>query len=126
MSALSGESNGDIVYKNILSILKNGCLYIGGTVSDYYGRKLNMSNFGLMPDEVRINNAKIVMANDGKVWMDFHNLYAIDQNGNLTDTSLWDLLEQLSNGISSIGSGGASTDTSGLAEGYYLIDPIKD
>ena len=66
------------------------------------------------------------MANDGKVWMDFHNLYAIDQNGNLTNTSLWDLLEQLSNGISSIGGGGASTDTSGLAEGYYLIDPIKD
>lgn len=126
MSALSGESNGDIVYKNILSILKNGCLYIGGTVSDYYGRKLNMSSFGLMPDEVRINNAKIVMANDGKVWMDFHNLYAIDQNGNLTDTSLWDLLEQLSNGISSISGGGASTDTSGLTEGYYLIDPIKD
>lgn len=125
MTALSGENSSGIVYKNILSILKNGCLYIGGTVSDYYGRKLTMSSFGLMPDEVRINDAKIVMANDGKVWMDFHNLYAIDQNGNLTDTSLWDLLEQLSNGITS-GSGSSSTSTSGLAEGYYLIDPIKD
>lgn len=126
MTALSGESENNTVYKNILSILKNGCLYIGGTVSDFYGRKLEMSSFGLMPDEVRINDAKIVMANDGKVWMDFHNLYAIDENGNLTDTSLWDLLEQLSSGITSIGSSITGSTETGLPEGYYLIDPIAD
>ena len=85
-----------------------------------------MSSFGLMPDEVRINDAKIVMANDGKVWMDFHNLYAIDENGNLTDTSLWDLLEQLSSGITSIGSSITGSTETGLPEGYYLIDPIAD
>lgn len=128
MTALSGENEGDVIYHNILSVLKNGCLYIGGTISDFYGRKLEMSSFGLMPDEVRINDAKIVMSNDGKVWMDFRNLFAIDENGNLTDTSLWDLLEQLSNGISSIGGkpSDSSGNVSGMKPGYYLIDPIAD
>lgn len=126
MTALAGkDEDNETVYHNILSILKNGCLYIGGTVSDFYGRKLDMSSFSLMPDEVRINDVKIVMSNDGKVWMDFHNLYAIDEDGNLTDVSLWEILSQMTAG-GTISSDSSSTDTSGLAAGYYLIDPLGD
>lgn len=123
MIALTGEdANNKIVYNNVLTVLKNGCMYIGGTVNDFYGRPLNIEHFGQMPDEVRINDAKIIMANNGMVWMNFKKVFMIDDaTGDLSDVSLWN----------AIGSGIKVDEEDeknelGIPSGYYLIDPIKD
>ena len=123
MIALTGEdANNKIVYNNVLTVLKNGCMYIGGTVNDFYGRPLNIEHVGQMPDEVRINDAKIIMANNGMVWMNFKKVFMIDDaTGDLSDVSLWN----------AIGSGIKVDEEDeknelGIPSGYYLIDPIKD
>ena len=127
MLSLSGEDeNNNIVYNNILTVLKNGCMYIGGTVNDFYGRPLKLNSFGQMPDEVRINDAKIIMSNNGMVWMNFKKVFMIDDDtGDLSNISLWQAIQT--------GGGGKTEDSdkeestnNGLPSGYYLIDPIKD
>lgn len=127
MLSLSGEDeNNNIVYNNILTVLKNGCMYIGGTVNDFYGRPLKLNSFGQMPDEVRINDAKIIMSNNGMVWMNFKKVFMIDDDtGDLSNISLWQAIQA--------GGGGKIEDSdkeestnNGLPSGYYLIDPIKD
>lgn len=127
MISLSGEDeNNNIVYNNILTVLKNGCMYIGGTINDFYGRPLKLNNFGQMPDEVRINDAKIIMSNNGMVWMNFKKVFMIDDDtGDLSNISLWQAIQA--------GGGGGTDDDDkeedkygGLPSGYYLIDPIKD
>ena len=78
-----------------------------------------------MPDEVRINDAKIIMSNNGMVWMNFKKVFMIDDDtGDLSNISLWQAIQ----------AGGGKTEDSdkeedtnnGLPSGYYLIDPIKD
>ena len=124
MIALTGEnSENQIVYNNVLTVLKNGCMYIGGTINDFYGRPLNLEHFGQMPDEVRINDAKIIMANNGMVWMNFKKVFMIDDStGHLSKTSLWQAINE------AVGVTGDTSeeDSLGIPSGYYLIDPIKD
>ena len=126
--ALAGrDANNNVVYNNVLSVLKNGCLYIGGTINDFYGRKLNLNNLGQLPDEVRINDAEIIMANNGMVWMNFKKVFMIDDTTKkLSDVSLW---EAIGSGVKSSGTDkeeGDATNDLGIPSGYYLIDPIKD
>ena len=126
--ALAGrDANNNVVYNNVLSVLKNGCLYIGGTINDFYGRKLNLNNLGQLPDEVRINDAEIIMANNGMVWMNFKKVFMIDDTTKkLSDVSLW---EAIGSGVKSNGTDkeeGDATNDLGIPSGYYLIDPIKD
>lgn len=128
MIALAGrDSDNNVVYNNVLTVLKNGCLYIGGTVNDFYGRKLNLNHLGQMPDEVRINDAEIIMANNGMVWMNFKKVFMIDDTTKkLSDVSLW---QAIGSGVKSSGTDkeeGDSTNDLGIPSGYYLIDPIKD
>lgn len=122
--ALKGQNvdTGEIEYKNILSILKNGYLYMGGTINDYYGNTLDLSSFGLLPDRVRINQPQLCMSNSGLVWMNFGKIYPIGDNGVFgTEVTLLDLLNSIGNLATS---GSSSGNTSNLSAGYYLIDPL--
>lgn len=73
-------------YQNILSILKNGTLTIGGTVS-YNGQ---ISNISQMPDTIAIDNPGIKLSKDSngvyKIAMDFNNF--VDLNGNNLASSI--------------------------------------
>jgi hypothetical protein len=65
MISTINHSKSEVKYNNILSVLKNGVLYLGGTVTDFYGKKLDIYGLQYMPDEVRINNPSIVMSRNG-------------------------------------------------------------
>lgn len=121
--ALRGTAeNGETVYNNVLTVLKNGYLYMGGTITDFFGHDLDITNFNLLPDEIRIAEPKFILSNTGYMWMDFAKMYPIDPNGTLSySRSLWDMLSSLGE---SAGSG--QSGQSGLPAGYYLIDPLSD
>lgn len=120
--ALKGQTDDNTVeYKNILTVLKNGYLYMGGTISDFYGSKLELSSFNLLPDKIRISNPQFVLSNNGYMWFDFYKTFPI-ADGQLTyGMSLMDML----NAGGGLGGSSSGTNT-GLPSGYYLIDPLSD
>jgi len=61
------SSSGGGELNNILSILKNGSLYIGGTIRNQYDTS------GLA-DKIEIANAGIYIDNTGRLTMDFGNI----------------------------------------------------
>jgi hypothetical protein len=98
ISAISA-SKGDVSYNNILSVLKNGVLYMGGTVTDFYGKPLNISGLQYMPDEVRISEPSIVMSRNGQIWCDWSSFFlAFKQDGvyQYTTFSLMDFVSSIS------------------------------
>ena len=123
--ALKGATeNNKTEYKNILTVLKNGYLYLGGTITDYYGHDLLISNFSLIPDKIRIASPQLILSNTGYMWFDFHKTFPIENGELVTNKSLMDLIN-MGGGGSSSGSGSSTTGT-GLPAGYYLIDPLGD
>lgn len=123
--ALKGHDDlGNTAYKNVLTVLKNGYLYMGGTITDFYGNTLSLSGFNLLPDEIRIAKPEFILSNSGYIWMNFNKTYPIWEDGSLeTGTSLLDMLNSLGSAISG---GSGSISGSGLPSGYYLIDPLAD
>lgn len=126
------DSDGNFVYKNILSVLKNGSLYMGGVITDYYGKSLDISNLSYMPDEVRINQPSFILTNAGQMWCDWDKFFSIttDENGNwgLTSTSLKNALDEYNNALSAIATNinGYLSSFGGGNSGYYITDPIGD
>lgn len=122
--ALGGEKEGKTVYNNLLTILKNGVLYMGGEIKDYNGRDLSLKSFEYMPDEISIKDAPIILTNDGNVWMDFNRIYAIKNDGQYTGLSLMDCLVGASGGdISQPGSeGGSINRNTNVPEEFYTVD----
>lgn len=122
--ALKGQNDSnETEYKNILTVLKNGYLYMGGTITDFYGNTLELSNFNLLPDKVRIASPQLILSNSGYMWFDFYKTFPIGQDGTLeTGISLMDLI------MMGGGAGGSTsgTTTGGLPAGYYLVDPLAD
>lgn len=116
---LQGNKDGGTVFNNVISVLKNGCLYIGGEVRDYYGRQLSISDMSLIPDEIRIDTPTIIMSNSGTLWCDWSKFKYINPNtGNLVDYSLMDAFNGITDGIND----NRTTSTTG----WYIEDPIKD
>lgn len=116
---LQGNKDGSTVFNNVISVLKNGCLYIGGEVRDYYGRQLSISDMSLIPDEIRIDTPTIIMSNSGTVWCDWSKFKYINPNtGNLVDYSLMDAFDGITSGI--------NDNQTATTTGWYIEDPIKD
>ena len=126
MISTINHSKSEVKYNNILSVLKNGVLYLGGTVTDFYGKKLDISGLQYMPDEVRINNPSIVMSRNGQIWCDWSSFFlAYNDNGTYqyTTFSLMDFVNAIQNWSGSSSSSNSSgTDTAAVA-GYYIEDP---
>lgn len=112
---------GNPVYKNILSVLKNGSLYMGGEIEGEYGQKLNLSNIGYLPDKVRISNPNLILTGDGRIYCDWNKFFQL-KDGQLQESgnSLAQALEAII-----ANSGSTSGGTSSYLSGYYLIDPLK-
>ena len=117
---LKGNTNGKTSFNNVISVLKNGCLYIGGEVKDNYGRDLPSTEMSRIPDEIRINLPTIIMSNNGTIWCNWNKFKYIDDDGRLYDRSLLDILQNIGEGIGSIDGG----DDIQVA-GYYIEDPIE-
>lgn len=100
------SSGGEGELNNILSILKNGSLYIGGSIDGQY----DTSN---LEDKIKINNAGILITSDGKLVMNFEFIKGAD-GGSLTDY----IGKQIANsqdGLTALMTQIASNATSGLA-----------
>ena len=105
------SSNGGGQLNNILSILKNGSLYIGGSIKDQYDTS------GLA-DKIEIEKAGIYIDNMGNLVMNFSSIKGPNENGE----GLIDLPEYIAQQISKSNSalttvmkGIAANATSGLA-----------
>lgn len=121
-SIVSGNTDGaTIQYNNVLSVLKNGVLYMGGTVKDYYGKNLNISGLEYLPDEIRIFNPSIMMSNNGQVWSDWGQFYCAYRNEDgtmqYTSYSLLDLINDIKKWSTSVSE--PSTGTFPV-EGIYI------
>ena len=114
------DDSGAISYKNILSVLKNGCLYIGGQVADEYRNALNISGFEYIPDKVSIIEPSFILSTDGTIFSDWNKMFNMT-NGVATKSSLAAMLTQLDSGTTTT----TSTTDSGLSTGYYLVDPLS-
>ena len=86
------NSSAGLIKRNILSILKNGQLLIGGTVEGPDGDLTN-TLINNIPDEIKIVDPQILMTQDGTIRMDF------DKFENMQGQSL---SETISSAIASI------------------------
>ena len=119
------SSGGEGELNNILSILKNGSLYIGGSIDGQY----DTSN---LEDKIKINNAGILITSDGKLIMNFEFIKGAD-GGSLTDyigkqiANSQDGLTALMNQIASNATSGlASSDHSHwLRDGSLAVDHVE-
>lgn len=84
---------------NIFSILRNGNLFIGGSISYPDGASTGNIAINKIPDVIKVNKPKIVMKNDGRVYMAFDTFYNIDENGNLTEENLSQTIASAVNSI---------------------------
>ena len=124
---LKGENldNNTTVYKNIFSVLKNGCAYFGGEIKNANKSNLDIENMDYLPDEISIIDPSMIIANNGTVISDWEQMYDFQKtNGHITaisTQSLGELLSKLDAGIIS----GGTTDTNGITtSGYYIADPL--
>lgn len=126
MIGLRGKENDKTVFRNVISALKNGVLYIGGEIQSELGTSLGDMSFNTLPDKVRITNASMIVANNGYIWADWSKFFNI-KNGQLMteEGSLQDYFGAISNAFGHIGSTGKSTNNIDI-EGYYLIDPLEE
>lgn len=111
----------DTSYRNILSVLKNGSLFIGGEIRDEMGGQIE-TQFEYMPDKIKIINPQITMSIDGYMWCDWSKFFNIgyDSNGNL----LYQVNNSLADYLNAISGGGSSGDTDSGLTGYYFLDPM--
>lgn len=127
------DQDGNFVYKNILSVLKNGALYMGGVITDYYGKSLDIASLSYLPDEIRINQPSLILTNAGQIWCDWDKFFGIvtDENNNwgMTTNSLKSVLDQYNDAISSIANNlnnyfsNLTAAYGGSSNGYYIDDP---
>lgn len=119
------SSGGEGELNNILSILKNGSLYIGGSIDGQY-------DTSSLEDKIKINNAGILITSDGKLVMNFEFIKGAD-GGSLTDyigkqiaNSQQGLTELMNKIASNATSGLASSDHSHwLRDGSLAVDHIE-
>lgn len=76
----SNEIDGEVSKVNLLTILKNGQLTIGGTVEGPFDQDLSKVPMSEIPDEVEIKNPKIRMTQEGTIQMDFNNFLDLEGN----------------------------------------------
>ena len=133
MVGLKGYTNNQPQFKNILSVLKNGMLYIGGEIRSESGAKFDdRMEVGQLPDRVNIKDASMIVANNGYIWSDWNKMFAI-VNGQLTQPdengrgSLMSILEEIFNAFESLSHGESSGGGGDIqTAGYYLEDPIEE
>lgn len=127
MVGLRGTKNNQAIYRNVMTVLKNGILYIGGEIRAESGAKLDMAA-GRIPDRVRINDASMIVANNGYVWLDLAKTFGI-YDGKLSSPdeegrgSLLSMITTIYDALS-----GSTSDASGgniSVDGYYLEEPIE-
>lgn len=126
---LKGENTekNSIVYKNVISVLKNGCAYLGGEIRNKNKSLLDIENMDYLPDEISIIEPSMVVANNGVIISDWEMMYDFtkDSNGHIngiTTQSLGELLDKMDSNISS--GGGSSSDSGVSQSGYYIVDPL--
>jgi len=111
-----------------MTVLKNGILYIGGEIRAESGAKLDMAA-GRIPDRVRINDASMIVANNGYVWLDLAKTFGI-YDGKLSSPdekgrgSLLSMITSIYDSLSGISGGAGSSDSDIPIDGVYLEDPI--
>lgn len=123
----TGKNN--VVYKNIFSILKNGCAYFGGNIKNANKSNLDIESMDYLPDEIAIEDPSMVVINDGTVISDWEMMYDFHRNDSgaidgISSQSLGEFLNALDSKVPSGGSGGTTSDTVSQS-GYYLIDPLS-
>jgi len=110
-----------------MTVLKNGILYIGGEIRAESGAKLDMAA-GRIPDRVRINDASMIVANNGYVWLDLAKTFGI-YDGKLSSPdekgrgSLLSMITTIYDALS--GSTSGASDGNISVDGYYLEEPIE-
>ena len=128
---LKGEdtTKNQTVYKNVLSVLKNGCAYLGGEIKNSNKSNLDIESMDYLPDEISIVEPSMVVANNGVIVSDWETMFDFtkDSNGKINGIgvqSLGALLDKLS--LDGGGGGGSSSSSSGevALDGYYLADPL--
>ncbi|MCD8210711.1 MAG: hypothetical protein LUC37_04110, partial [Prevotella sp.] len=131
--ASSAESSNNMTYNNVLSVLKNGVLYLGGTIYNADGTAININGLDYMPDEIKINNPRLILGSNGYVycqWDKFFNLI-VNSDGTIEfgDNSLLSILNDIqgevsnvSNTVNNTGSGSSSITTAG----YYFDEDEVD
>ena len=128
------DQDGNFVYRNVLSVLKNGVLYMGGTITDFYGKALDISSLSYLPDEVRINDPAFILTNAGQIWCDWDNFFGIvDKDGTkgFTTTSLKSVLDGYNESLNILAQSITDYFTAlssmsfygGSSNGYYITDP---
>lgn len=129
MVGLRGTKNNQATYRNVMTVLKNGILYIGGEIRAESGAKLDMAA-GRIPDRVRINDASMIVANNGYVWLDLAKTFGI-YDGKLSSPdekgrgSLLSMITTIYDSLSEISDGSSGSDSDIPIDGYYLEEPIE-
>lgn len=125
-SIATGRENGtSIEIDNVLSILKNGVLYMGGTITDKYGKKLDINGLSYLPDEIKVYNPSIVMSNSGQIWCDWDQFFYSrrdPQTGILspTNVSLLQVFEEIQSWSGNLSS--TTTQSGNVSISGYFID----
>ena len=129
------DQDGNFVYRNVLSVLKNGVLYMGGTITDFYGKALDISSLSYLPDEIRINDPAFILTNAGQIWCDWDNFFGIvDKDGTkgFTTTSLKSVLDGYNESLNILAQSvtdyftalsSMSFYSGGTSDGFYITDP---
>ncbi len=124
-SALASST--ELKTNNVLTVLKNGILYMGGEIKSQYGTDLDIASLQYLPDEISIQNPKIIMTNNGQIFCDWYNFFmlGLDDDGNIyfTNYSLGDFYDQAKSSFSSLS--GSSGSTTGVS-GYYIDEADVD
>lgn len=72
--------------QNIFSIVKNGTLYIGGTVMGENKTDLSNTSMSEIPDKIEIEDPQIKMTSAGEVYMSFDKFKDMDTGESLSST----------------------------------------
>ena len=107
---------------------------MGGTITDFYGKALDISSLSYLPDEVRINDPAFILTNAGQIWCDWDNFFGIvDKDGTkgFTTTSLKSVLDGYNESLNILAQSITDYFTAlssmsfygGSSNGYYITDP---